>query len=91
LTASLGVYIISTISRSIKPFGYVESGEACMPEEKISPLDYWDSGICPQCGATIPEGTQVGTGMKADGAFCSLDCLVKYDGRRFVARHEQKA
>jgi hypothetical protein len=61
-----------------------------MPEEeKISPLDYWDSGICPQCGATIPEGTQVGTGMKADGAFCSLDCLIKYHGRRFIDRHEQ--
>jgi hypothetical protein len=91
LTASLEVYIISKSCRSIKPFGYVESGEACMPEEeKLSPWHYRDSGICPWCGAALPEGIEVGTSMKADGAFCSLDCLVKYHGGRFVDRHEQR-
>jgi hypothetical protein len=61
-----------------------------MPGQEISLLDYWDAGICPQCGVTIAEGTQVGTGMKADGAFCSLDCLVMYHGRKFIDDHEQR-
>jgi hypothetical protein len=61
-----------------------------MPEQDISLLDYREAGICPQCGVTIPTGTQVGTGMKADGAFCSLDCLGVYHGRKFIDDHEQR-
>jgi hypothetical protein len=61
-----------------------------MREQDISLLDHWDAGSCLQCGVTISKGTQVGTGMKADGAFCTLDCLVIYHGRKFIDNHDQR-
>ena len=47
--------------------------------EPKSLLDYWQRNICPTCGKNIPPGTRVGTGCKADGGFCSLDCYTTYD------------
>ena len=41
-------------------------------------LELWDKNICPNCGKDIPERTRVGSGRKADGGFCSLDCYAKY-------------
>jgi hypothetical protein len=42
-------------------------------------LDYWQRNICLACGKNISPGTRVGTGSKADGGFCSLDCYTTYD------------
>lgn len=41
-------------------------------------LELWDKNVCPMCGRTIPEGTRVGSGHRADGGFCSLDCYARY-------------
>jgi hypothetical protein len=41
-------------------------------------LELWDRKICPYCGKSIPEGTRVGMGRKAEGGFCSLDCYARY-------------
>ena len=41
-------------------------------------LELWDKNMCPNCGKRIPEGTRVGSGKKADGGFCSLDCYASY-------------
>jgi hypothetical protein len=41
-------------------------------------LDLWDRNICPYCGQAITEGTRIGTGRKADGGFCSLQCYTRY-------------
>lgn len=38
----------------------------------------WEQNICPNCGETIPEGTRVGSGRKADGGFCSLRCYAEF-------------
>jgi len=46
--------------------------------EKETLLELWDRNLCPYCGKTIPEGARVGTGRKADGGFCSLDCYARY-------------
>lgn len=41
-------------------------------------LELWDKNICPNCGKQIPEHTRIGSGKKADGGFCSLECYAKY-------------
>lgn len=41
-------------------------------------LGLWEQNICPYCGRTIPEGTRVGSGRKAEGEFCSLDCYAQF-------------
>lgn len=41
-------------------------------------LRLWNENICPYCGKPIPEGKRVGSGRKADGGFCSLDCYTRY-------------
>jgi len=41
-------------------------------------LELWGKNICPYCGKTIPEGKRVGSGRKAEGGFCSLDCYTRY-------------
>jgi hypothetical protein len=41
-------------------------------------LDLWDKNICPNCGKVIPERDRIGSGRKADGAFCSLDCYAEF-------------
>jgi hypothetical protein len=41
-------------------------------------LALWDKNVCPYCGKDIPEGTRVGSGRKAEGGFCSLDCYAHY-------------
>lgn len=47
----------------------------------------WDEGICPQCGRKIEEGQGTGTGQRADGIFCSMDCISIFHGEEFVRRH----
>jgi hypothetical protein len=39
----------------------------------------WDLNLCPRCHAAIAEGMGVGSGSKAKGLFCSLDCFAKYN------------
>jgi len=46
--------------------------------EKEYLLDLWNRNICPYCQKSIPEGTRVGTGKKANGGFCSLACYTRY-------------
>lgn len=43
----------------------------------------WERNICAYCQKIIPEGGRVGSGKKADGAFCSLDCFAKYHVLKF--------
>ena len=38
----------------------------------------WKRNECPICHRSIPKGTRVGTGRKADGGFCGLECYSKY-------------
>ena len=49
-------------------------------------LKLWKENICPYCGKLIPEGTRVGSGRKADGGFCSLDCYARYYQMEFRER-----
>lgn len=58
-----------------------------MSVSKKSLGEYWDEGVCPVCGKKIPEGTRVGSGRKADGGFCSLDCYTAYHGTTHVQKH----
>ena len=46
--------------------------------EKDYLLELWDKNICPNCGKGIAEHSRVGSGKKADGGFCSLDCYATY-------------
>lgn len=46
--------------------------------QAVNLLEYWERNVCPTCGKEIPDGTRVGSGRKADGGFCSLDCYAKY-------------
>jgi hypothetical protein len=48
-------------------------------------------GVCPWCGKWIPEGKRVGSGRKADGGFCSLDCYTKYYEQELVNRARRVA
>jgi hypothetical protein len=50
----------------------------------------WDEGICPKCGQKIAERKGIGTGRKADGTFCSLDCIAAFHGKDFIRRHQER-
>ena len=52
-------------------------------------LELWELNICPNCGQFIPEGTRVGSGQKADGGFCSLDCYTKFYALELVERAQR--
>lgn len=41
-------------------------------------LRLWDAGICPNCGKRFSPARRVGSGRKADGGFCSLDCYAVF-------------
>ena len=41
-------------------------------------LYLWEKSICPYCGKTISDGARVGSGSRAKGGFCSLDCYARY-------------
>ena len=45
-------------------------------QEKL--LELWDNNICPNCAREIPSGSRVGSGRKADGGFCSLNCYAEF-------------
>lgn len=49
-------------------------------------LRLWDEKVCPNCGMRIADGKRVGTGRKADGGFCSLDCYASYYSSVLVNR-----
>jgi predicted nucleic acid-binding Zn ribbon protein len=49
-------------------------------------LELWEKNICPYCGKAIPEGKRVGSGRKAEGGFCSLDCYTRYYEYELVER-----
>jgi hypothetical protein len=54
-----------------------------MKEEiAISEAEYlrtmWKRKECPQCHSAIPDRERVGTGQKADGGFCGLNCYTSY-------------
>ena len=46
----------------------------------------WERNVCPHCHDMIPAGTRVGSGRKADGGFCSLDCFSKYHALSFAEK-----
>jgi len=52
-------------------------------------LELWDANICPNCGATIPDGARVGSGKKREGGFCSLSCYGDYHKATLVDRHRK--
>ena len=54
-------------------------------------LELWQKGICPYCGSSIPEGKRVGSGKKAKGGFCSLDCYARYYELELVERAKKLA
>ncbi len=49
-------------------------------------LELWDKNICPNCGKQIPEHSRVGSGKKADGGFCRLDCYATYYQMELLGR-----
>lgn len=57
---------------------------------EIDLLECWEQNLCPQCGKRIPEGTRVGTGIKSEGGFCSLDCYAAFYGPELVERHRRR-
>lgn len=46
----------------------------------------WDEGLCANCGKPIPEGARVGSGRRADGSFCSLDCYAQFHGEALLQK-----
>jgi hypothetical protein len=46
----------------------------------------WGRNECPHCHRVILEGERVGTGRKADGGFCSLDCYARYNALEFAEK-----
>jgi hypothetical protein len=49
---------------------------AISENEYLSAL--WERNICPYCGNNISEATRVGSGHKARGGFCTLNCYAEY-------------
>lgn len=49
-------------------------------------LSLWDLNICPQCGKIIPEGDRIGSGRRAEGGFCSLDCYTRFYQTEIIER-----
>jgi len=54
-------------------------------------LELWDKNICPHCGKQIPERSRVGSGKKAEGGFCSLECYAKYYEVELIERAKRVA
>lgn len=54
-------------------------------------LELWDKNICPNCGNQIPEHSRVGSGKKAEGGFCSLECYAKYYEVELIERGKRVA
>jgi hypothetical protein len=38
----------------------------------------WEDGVCPRCGKKVTAKDRVGSGRRADGGFCSLQCYAEY-------------
>lgn len=38
----------------------------------------WDSGLCPCCKRSFPASQRIGSGKRAEGGFCSLNCYAEY-------------
>jgi len=53
-------------------------------------LALWEKNVCPYCGKDIPEGTRIGSGRKAEGGFCSLDCYTRYYKLELVERARRR-
>jgi hypothetical protein len=53
-------------------------------------LKLWEQNICPYCGQTIPEGQRTGSGSKAKGGFCSLDCYTRYYALELAERARRR-
>ena len=64
------------------------SGMAISEEQYL--LEFWDKNICPNCGNSIQDGKRYGSGRKADGGFCSLDCYAEYHKATLVERHKKR-
>jgi hypothetical protein len=58
-------------------------------------LALWEKNKCPYCRKIIAEGERVGSGQKAKGGFCSLNCYAEYyklelsERARFLAQKSQ--
>ena len=48
----------------------------------------WERNECPYCHAHL-EGQRVGSGRKAGGGFCSLDCYARYNALEFAQKAQQ--
>jgi len=66
-------------------------GRAVATSEKNYLLELWDRNIYPNCGADIPERTRVGSGNKAEGGLCSLDCYTKCHDPELAERAKRVA
>jgi len=60
-----------------------------MPEEEYL-LELWNKNICPNCGKSTPELGRVGSGRKADGGVCSLECYGEYHKATLVGKHKKR-
>jgi hypothetical protein len=49
-----------------------------MSELEKELLSLWDKNVCPNCGKQIPAGKRIGSGQRAKGGFCSLDCYTSF-------------
>jgi hypothetical protein len=54
-------------------------------------LELWERNVCPNCGASIAKGTRVGSGQKAKGGFCSLDCYARFYEVEIIQRTHRLA
>ena len=55
-------------------------------DEKKYLIELWELNVCPNCGQFIQEGTRVGSGHKADGGFCSLNCYAEFYALELIDR-----
>ena len=46
----------------------------------------WDRNECPNCHRVFPVAERVGTGRKAEGGYCSLDCYARYNALEFAEK-----
>lgn len=53
--------------------------------------ELWDKNICPNCGKDIPEGKRIGSGKRAEGGFCTLDCYTNYHQVALIERAKKLA
>ena len=55
-------------------------------DERKYLIELWELNICPNCGQFIQEGMRVGSGHKADGGFCSLNCYAEFYSLELIDR-----